>query len=101
MINDIINIILSFVTYIVDLILLPFDLLFSNLPVLSEINVILGYINDFIDLIVSYVPFVVDLSLLPTFVIHHIVLYHIARVTISFGTYVVKTAIKWYIALKA
>lgn len=100
MINDLINIILSFVIYVVDLILIPFDLLFSSLPVLRDINVILGYINDFIDLLLSYIPFVVDLTLLPTFVIHNIVLYHIARVSITLGSYVVKTAIKWYVAIK-
>lgn len=100
MINDLINVVLSFVIYIVDLILTPFDYLFSNLPVLSDINVILGIINDFIDLLLSYIPFVVDLTLLPTFVIHNIVLYHLARVSVSLYTYVIKTAIKWYNALK-
>lgn len=98
MIENTVNIILDFVIGMVDIILLPIDLLISS--VLPSLSVAFSHISLFFNYILSSVAWVISCFGLSDFILSFIIAYYIFKLTYPLIVYSVKLAVKWYNALK-
>lgn len=98
MIEGIIKGLFTFVINLINLLIVPLDLIIASaLPSLSNI---LNYISEFFNYISNFIPWVVSYLGLPTEVLNIIVAYFVFKITVPITVASIKIAIKWYNALK-
>lgn len=98
MINAIINGIMSLIMTLVNVILAPIDTLITNyLPSLDEA---LTAFSGFLNLCGTYIGWCIDFLGIPSQLISLIILYYTFKLTVPLLISAIKTAIKWYNALK-
>lgn len=98
MINAIINGIMSLIMTLVNVVLSPIDLLISNyLPSLDDA---LGAFSGFLNLCGTYIGWCIDFLGIPSELISLVILYYTFKLTVPLLISAIKTAIKWYNALK-
>lgn len=98
MINNIGDLVLNIVITLVNIILLPINLLIRQY--LPTIDNALQYLNDFIDELTRYLSWGVDSLCLPQPVIIIITDYLIFKLTFPYLVWFIKLALKWYNNLK-
>lgn len=89
-----IQLILDFVIYIVNILLIPFDFVIDSL--FPDISNALGLISDAFNVAFTYVGYILDSSGLYGHTIVFIVEYIIFRITLPLQIWVIKTAINLY-----
>lgn len=98
MISTLGDIVLNFVVSIINLLLMPIDLLISQF--LPSIENLFNYLNSFISLLINNIAWAVDSLCLPNAIIIIITDYLIFRLTFPYLLWFIKLAIKWYNNLK-
>lgn len=98
MINLSLNIILNILTTIVNIIMLPLDLIIISF--LPDVSNSFDKISDLLDLILNGLAFAVSLSGLSNYAISLVILYIIFRLTVPFAVYGIKLLLKWYNYIK-
>lgn len=98
MINSLINGIMDFIIYLIDIILIPLDLLIESL--LPDISNVISYISSFFIYIGNLVPWVISYFGLNQEILSLIVLYFTFKLTAPITVRTIKMAVKWYNVLK-
>lgn len=94
MVNAFLNGLFNLIISIVEVLLLPIDTILNNtLPQFSEV---LGLFSNFLNYILSFIPWGLSWFNIPTFVLTFVVLYIIAKLTISSAVHIIKLALAWW-----
>ncbi len=81
-------------TFIVNLVLSPINLLILN--AFPNLNDALNSINSFFSLCFRYVPWVVDALGITPLALNIVILYWTFALTVPLTVFVIKIAVKWY-----
>lgn len=98
LLTGLLQLVLDFVMFIVNLILLPLDALISAF--IPDLSNGLSYISSAFTQALSYVGWIIDSSGLQQITIILLVDYLIFKLTIPLQAYVIKLAVSWYNHLK-
>lgn len=94
MINTILGALLDLVIFLVNLLLLPIDLLINEY--LPSVSVGIQYINDLFDYILQLIPYILSWFNIPPLFIQLVVSYWVFRLTLPYIVHTVKLALAWY-----
>lgn len=98
MINAIIKGIFSLVITLVEVLLLPIDLVINSaLPGVAEA---LGHVQSFFNYILQFIPWILSWFNFPTWFITFIVAYWVFKLTVPLAVHTVKLALSWYDKIK-
>lgn len=98
LLNGFLHLILDFIINIVNIILLPIDLLINNF--LPDFSNLIGYISNALNVSLNYIGWVIDSIGLDNITLVFIIDYLIFKLTIPLQSYIIKLAVKWYNNLK-
>lgn len=94
MIESVFNFILNFIMSMVELLLIPLDLIISQfIPDLSEI---ITSINEYLNLSYTYISFIVDFTFLSSFAVNLLFSFMLFKLTVPVSAYVIKLALNWW-----
>lgn len=98
MLNGLLQLILDFVIFVVNLILIPFDSLIESF--FPDLSSALSSISSAFAVSLQYIGWIIDSVGLESITVILIVDYFIFKLTIPLQAYVVKIAVSWYNHLK-
>ena len=99
LLSNFLHLVLDFVIYIVNILLVPFDFVVSNfMP--SYIENSLSYIVNAFGVAFSYIGYVLDSVGFESFTIVLFADYMLFKVMVPLGVSVIKLAIRWYYTIK-
>lgn len=98
MIKGIINGIFKLIMSLVNLLLMPIDLLIEQF--LPDISEAINYVGSFFDYIGDFVPFVISYTGLNQFVLNAIYSILVFMLTVPLMVHTIKLAVAWYNKLK-
>lgn len=98
MINAILTGIFNVVTKFISVLLLPINLLVTNM--LPDFNNMLSYVASFFNTCLTYVGFIIDSTFISPEVISFLILFWVFKLTFPLAVYAIKLVVKWYNNLK-
>ena len=98
LLNSFLQLILNFVINIVNIILLPIDLLINTF--FPDFSNLITFISNALNVALNYIGWVIDSIGLDNITLVFLIDYLIFKLTIPLQAYVVKLAVKWYNNLK-
>lgn len=98
MINVILKGIMNLIMSLVTIILAPIDLLITQF--LPDLSNVLGYVGQMFEYATTFLGYIVDLTGLSKEAISLIILFYTFKLTVPLMVHAIKTAIKWYNAIK-
>lgn len=98
MIKAIINGIFKLIMALVNVLLMPIDLLIEQF--LPDVSTAIDYVTSFFDYIGDFIPFVISYTGLNQFVLNAIYTIFVFILTVPLMVHVIKLALAWYNKLK-
>lgn len=98
MIESIFNVIIFIVFKVVQVILLPIDLLIEN--AMPELSTALDNVSQYFVYVGTYINWIFDMMMLGSFAIGLLSAYYVFKLTLPLNVWLVKLALKWYNTLK-
>jgi len=96
--NSFIQFVLNFVFLIVNLIMIPIDLLIAGL--IPDLTDGFTHVANFLQLIFQSIGWAISVSGIPTFALNMIIALVIFKLTVPFPVWLIKLGLKWYKTLK-